>query len=392
MPNIRIPLMRSTFFQEKETREKLAEFVRTADRLSMGKECEAFEKEFAVFQERTFATMVSNGSAANLALVQALLNLGRLKQGDRVGVSAVTWATNVMPLMQLGLVPVAIDCASKHLNTTSKALEEHITSLAAFFLTNALGFCGDLDAIVALCHKHNVLLMEDNCESLGTRYQKKLLGNFGVASTFSFFVGHHLSTIEGGMICTDDEELHDMLVMVRAHGWDRNLSDARKHELRTKYNVDDFHAKYTFYELAYNVRPTEIAGFLGRVQLPLLQATLVKREENFRAFQGAVHSRPDLYRPLATDHIDFIANFSMPIICTSPKVRMTAVGRFDTAGIENRPVIAGDITRHPFWKKSLSPAKCEEAEHIHACGFYLPNHPDLSKAEVQEICDLIAHA
>lgn len=380
--------MRSTFFDEARTRDRLAAFVQTAPRMSMGKECADFEKSFALWQERKHAVLVSNGSAANLGLLQALLNLGRLKRGDKVGISAVTWATNVMPIMQLGMIPVAIDCGVEHLNVTSATLKKKIGSLKALFITNVLGFCGDLDVIRDLCAEKNVILLEDNCESLGTRYKETLLGNFGLASTFSFFVGHHLSTIEGGMICTDDKELADMLIMVRAHGWDRGLDEAVQQTLRKKHSIDDFHAKYTFYVPAYNIRATEIAGFLGSLQLPMLQETIVKRERNFQAFQDAVSRRPDLYHPIDVSHIAHVSNFAMPVITKSPTILEEAIRRFDAAGVEIRPVIAGDITRHPFWTEALPKADCPNASLIHAQGFYFPNNPDLTDEEVALLCRL----
>ncbi len=142
-----------------------------------------------------------------------------------------------------------------------------------------MGFCHDIGDIKRLCQKKRVLLIEDNCESLGSRINKTLLGNFGMASTFSFFVGHHLSTIEGGMICTDDEELCHMMTMVRAHGWDRNLPRHEKKALRTLYNVPEFLAKYCFYNLGYNLRPTDINGFLGNNQLPYLNKVIAQREK-----------------------------------------------------------------------------------------------------------------
>lgn len=368
---------------------KLAEFVRTTHMLSMGERCRKFELEFATLQERRFAVLVCNGSAANLGLIQALLNLGRLKRGDKVGVSSVTWATNVMPLMQLGLVPVALDCSIDHLNVTSAELEKHIKDLRAVFLTNVLGLCGDIDAVKALCDKHKVLLLEDNCESLGTRYKGKLLGNYGEASTFSFFVGHHLSTIEGGMICTDDEELYEMLVMVRAHGWDRNISEKTRAGLRKKHKVDDFRAKYTFYESAYNLRPTEITGFLGTLQLPMLNGTIDKRLKNFRRFQEAVAKKPDWYYPLQAGHIERLSSFAMPVVTKSPAILADAVKRFTAAGVENRPIIAGNIQEHPFWTKEFSSPLCKNAHVIHTQGLYFPNNPDLSDAEVQSLCALV---
>ncbi len=389
MPAIRIPLMRSTFFDEATTKKKLADFILGATRLSMGDECKKFEADFAAYQERKHAVLVSNGSTANLGLIQALLNLGRLKKGDKVGVSALTWATNVMPLMQLGLVPVAIDCDLTHLNITAAELTKRIKSLKAMFITNVLGMCGDIDVIKALCDKHEIILIEDNCESLGTRYKGKLLGNYGVASTFSFFVGHHLSTIEGGMICTDDEELANMLIMVRAHGWDRNLPATAQQKLRKESGVDDFYAKYLFHYPAYNIRATEITGFLGTTQLPLLDDTIAKRRKNFEAFHKAVAKKPELYHSLSVDHIEHLSSFAMPVITKSHDILRKTLKRFDDAGVETRPVIAGDITEHPFWKNALPKADCPTARIVHSQGFYFPNNPDLTEEEVELLCELV---
>ncbi len=381
--------MRSTFFAEEDTREQLAAFVRRTSRLSMGEECARFEQAFAAYQQRRYAVLVANGSLANLGLIQALLNVGRLQKGDRVGVSAVTWATNVMPLLQLGLVPVAVDCSIDHLNVTSQTVEEHVDDLRTLFLTNALGFCGDIDRIRSLCSAHDVVLIEDNCESLGTRYRGTMLGNFGLASTFSFFVGHHLSTIEGGMICTDDEELYHMLLMVRSHGWDRSLPADKQQALRSAHGVDDFHARYTFYASAFNLRPTEITGFLGSLQLPLLERTIQRRQQNFRRFQAAIAGRPDLYHSLAVDHLERISNFAMPVIARSEDILQRTLRRFEAAGIEIRPIIAGDISLHPFWRASLPPASCPGARKIHAQGFYFPNNADVTDDEVDLLCDLL---
>lgn len=389
MSTIRVPLMKSTFFDEAQTREKLADFIRKTSRLSMGPECQAFEKAFEAYQHRKHAVLVGNGSLANLGLIQALMNLGRLKKGDRVGVSAVTWATNVMPLMQLGLIPVAIDCELSHLNVSSVLLQKHIKHLKAFFLTNVLGFCGDIDAIRSLCDEHDVILIEDNCESLGTRYKGTLLGNFGVASTSSFFVGHHMSTIEGGMIATDDEELAHMLTMVRAHGWDRSLPPEKQQALRAQYNVDDFHAQYTFYESAYNLRPTEITGFLGSLQLPMLEETIEKRLEHYLRFHASALKRTDLYHPLESEHIERISSFAMPVVAKTVEILQTTMKRFSDAGIEIRPIIAGNIAAHPFWKKELPETSCPNADVIHSQGFYFPNNVDLEPSDVDLLCSLL---
>src|SRR3989338_1610457 len=278
-----IKLIKSTFYQERETKDKLTNFIGRTSQLSFGPECEKFEKNFAEYQGRKYCIFFNSGSSANLALIQALLNSGQLKPGNEVGFSALTWATNVMPLIQLGLRPVPIDIELDTLNISSKKVTESLKNkgLKALFITNLLGFCHDIDQIKKICQDQNMILIEDNCEALGTVYKGKKLGNFGLASTFSFFVGHHMSTIEGGAVCTDDKDLAKMLKMVRAHGWDRHLELSDRKTLKDKHGIKDFHANYTFYDLAYNLRPTEVNGFLGNNQIQYLDEIIKNRHNNF---------------------------------------------------------------------------------------------------------------
>ncbi len=177
--------------------------------------CELFEKNFAKWQKRKYCVFLNSGSSANLAIIQALLNLRKIKKGDKVGFSALTWSTNVMPLIQLGLQPIPIDIELETLNVSSelvgKIIKKH--KIKMLFLTNLLGFCSDIDKIRSICDKSKVILIEDNCEALGTLYKGTKLGNYGLASTFSFYVGHHMSTIEGGAVCTDSERLANMLTL-----------------------------------------------------------------------------------------------------------------------------------------------------------------------------------
>ena len=189
-----------------------------------------------------------------------------------------------MPIIQIGLNPIPIDIELNTLNISSNKLEEFLkkTSLKVLFLTNLLGFCGDLDKIRKTCKEKKIILLEDNCESLGSVYKGKNTGNFGLASTFSFYVGHHMSTIEGGAVCTDDKELSVMLKMVRAHGWDRNLEKRDQGEIRQKNKIRlDFYGLYSFYDLGYNLRPNEINGFLGNNQLRYIKEINKKRNSNF---------------------------------------------------------------------------------------------------------------
>lgn len=384
-----IKLVKSSFYEERKTKSALSAFVKSADIFSMGEQCAKFESAFARKQRRKFAVFVSSGSSANLVLIQALLNMGLLEKGDRVGFSALTWATNVMPLIQLGLKPTAIDCELSTLNVSLSILKRAPLP-KALFLTNVLGFCDDIEEIRKWCSAKKILLLEDNCEALGSKASGRLLGNFGLASTFSFFVGHHLSTIEGGMICTDDEKLFHMLIMVRAHGWDRNLPPTAQKEIRKAHGVDGFFSKYTFYHLGYNARPTEISGFLGVSQLPYLDEIVKRRVRNFKAFQRAVLKNAD-FIPLNVAHMDTVSNFAMPVIAKTAEAFEKYRARFVESGVEIRPVIAGDITQHPFYASYAAGEEvCVNALHVHRHGFYFPNNPELTDKEVMLLCGLLA--
>lgn len=384
-----IRLIKSTFYREDETKQALADFILKTDILSMNGQCHAFEGAFAAKQQRKHAIYVTNGSVANLLLIQAMLNLGLFKRGDRIGFSALTWPTNVMPLIQLGLVPVAIDCELDTLNVSPDKLSEHIDGLSGLFLTNVLGFCDNLPALASLCDEKGIILLEDNCESLGSEVNGRLLGNFGLASTFSFFVGHHMSTIEGGMVCTDDDNLYEQLVIARAHGWDRNLPPAVQDKLRAEADVDAFYAKYTFYDLASNFRPNEINGFIGNTQLPYWDDIIGKRAENFAAFRTAMEANDDFCQ-YDLSHMDVVSNFSMPIICKTPELAKQYRSRFEAAEVEIRPVIAGNMTKQPFYQKYVSDtAPRPNSDLVHSNGFYFGNNPEMTKDEIDTLCNLL---
>lgn len=387
-----IPLMKSAFLYEKETLKALGEFIATAPRLSMDVQCRAFEKKFAEFQGSKDAILFNSGGSANLAMLQALKNIGRLKEGDRIGFSALTWSTNVMPIIQLGMVPVPVDCEVETLNVMSNNLRRVIETqnIKAFFVTNVLGFCGDLFAIRKLCEEFKVILIEDNCEALGTELKEGKTGTFGIMASFSFFVAHHMSSIEGGMICTNDEELGEMLRIVRANGWDRNLTALQQHKWRSKFNIQsEFEAKYTFYDLGYNLRPTEITGFLGTYQMQFLEETIQKRQANYLYMEGISKSNVDLIT-IDRSHISKLSNFSYPVVCTTSEKREYYIRQFSGAGIEIRPLIAGNMTKQPFYKKYCSEvAHLPNTDFLHENSFYFGNYPELSETDLETIASCL---
>lgn len=373
--------MKAALLHERESIKALADWLITyPPRLSMDVQCARFERAFADWQGRKHAVLFNSGASANLAILQAYKNLGRLQAWDAIGFSALTWATNVMPIQQLGFRAVPIDVDPCTLNVMSYTIES-LSNLDALFITNALGYLPDLDRIRALCHECEVMLIEDNCESLGSELPSGKAGNFGHAASFSFFVAHHMSTIEGGMAVTDDEPLAEMLRMVRANGWDRNLTASQQARWRTKHQVkSEFEAKYTFYVSAYNLRPTEITGFLGVQQLQHLESNLNARAAHFDALEAIAENNHDLM-PLTRDHMTRLAPFAFPVVCKTPELRNEYVRRFGGAGVEIRPIIAGNVTRHPFYADGA--VALPGADYVEACGLYFGLYPDLTASDME---------
>lgn len=384
-----IKLIKSTFYNEEKVKKKLCRFIERSTQLSFGKECQTFEKNFAKYQGRKHCVFLNSGSSANLAIIQALLNLGKIKKGDNIGFSALTWSTNVMPIIQCGMNAIPVDIELNTLNVSSKKLRETIKkySLKLLFITNLLGFCDDIDEIKRICDEKKIILIEDNCESLGTVYKGKLLGNYGLASTMSFYVGHHMSTIEGGAVCTDNEQIATMLGIVRAHGWDRNLTEKRQFKIRNKFKVNStFYSRYTFYDLGYNLRPTEINAFIGNVQLTYLDEIIKKRRDNFMKLAIPIYSQTEKYYPIQYSHIDFLSNFAVPVVCKSVEIRDDLVKKCE-GKVEIRPIVGGDMALQPFFKKYMKGFDTNgiNAKVAHEQGLYFGNNPELTAKEISQI-------
>lgn len=381
-----INLIKSTFYNEKLTKSRLCKFIQNARQLSLGKQVNDFEVDFSKWQGRKYSVMFNSGSSANLALVQVLINLGKIKTGDPVGFSAVTWSTNVMPIINLKLNPVPIDIELDTLNISSRSvIEAHKKhKFKLLFITNLLGYSADLDRIRNFCAKNKIVLIEDNCESLGSVYKNRKLGNFGFASTFSFYVGHHLSTIEGGMVCTDDTEINTMLRIVRSHGWDRHLTPFEQGKLRKNFKVDEFYGKYTFYDVGYNLRPTEIQGFLGSDQLKYLDTMVNKREKNYKKLEK-IYSNPDFIE-MSTVGMTKFSNFAFPLICKTKHVRDKYLALAKKEGIEVRPIVAGNINRQAFFMKHVGrDFHLPNAERVHHTGFYFGNNAEMTEKEIRTL-------
>ena len=193
-----------------------------------------------------------------------------------------------------------------------------------------------------------------------------------------------MSTIEGGMVCTDDNELAEMLQIVRANGWDRNLKAEQQLKWRKKFNIkSEFDAKYTFYDLGFNFRPTEISGFIGLYQLKFLEENIQIREKNYFQLEAIVRDNPDLII-LDHSHLKFISSFAFPVLCKTPELRDNYMYQFSGAGVEIRPMIAGNIQKQPFYSKYVkTKIELPGTDFIHNCGFYCGNYPELSEIDLE---------
>lgn len=272
-----------TTFSEEE--KKVIYEVVESDRFTMEERVKKFEKEFAKFFGKKYAVMVNSGSSANLVALASLFfkKENPLKRGDEVIVPSISWATTYYPFQQYGLKLKFVDVNLETLNYDLSLLEEAITPKTKMIVTvSVLGNPNYFDEIDTLCKKYNIYLFDDNCESMGAEYNGKYSGTYGIVNTFSTFFSHHISTIEGGVILTDDFEIYSLCKSLRNHGWTR---DQDKNSPIFKKKEDDFFEAYRFILPGYNVRPTEIQGALGSVQLKKLPKFLRIRRENARYFQ-----------------------------------------------------------------------------------------------------------
>ena len=354
-------------------------------RLTKGELTLDLENKWASKIGTKYSVFVNSGSSSILLTLAALKQLNRLKN-NKVVVPSLSWATDVSSPMLLGLTPIMCDCNLQDLSCDLDYLENLFENHnpGALILVSPLGLVPKMKSIIELCKKYEVLLLEDVCESMGSKYKGKYLGTFGIASFFSMYYGHHLSTIEGGFINTDDEELYHMLLMMRSHGWDRDLPKWKQNELRSKHSCSDFDALYNFYVPGFNLRATDLQAFIGLRAIDNLDNYCHLRNKNFLYY---IDNLKGNLLKIKNRKDNFISNFAMPIVHKNKDI---IVNNLISENIEVRPLIAGNMATKPMWKHKypivLSLPNCELIEKY---GFYVPNHQNLSKKDISKIIDII---
>jgi CDP-4-dehydro-6-deoxyglucose reductase, E1 len=373
--SFKYPLATTTWDQaEYDTMQK----VIASGMFTMGAQVLAYEQAFAQYFGSKYAVMVNSGSSANLLMVAALFfsknEALRLKAGDEVIVPAVSWSTTYHPLQQYGLRVKFVDIDLNTLNFDMDALASAITDKTRLvFAVNLLGNPNDFSAIQQLIGGRNIVLMEDNCESMGATFEARQAGTFGVMGSFSSFFSHHISTMEGGMIVTSDEELYHILLSIRAHGWTRNLP---KHNKVTGVKSDDpFEESFKFVLPGYNVRPLELSGALGIEQLKKLPSLIENRRVNGALFQAAMADNPLVMIQQETGQSSWFG-FSLIIRPEADLTRAQLVKKLNEGGFECRPIVAGNFAKNEcvkYFDHEIH-GDLKNADYLDSKGLFIGNH------------------
>jgi len=352
--------------------------VIASDMFSMGPEVKAYEEEFAGHFGTRFAVMVNSGSSANLLMTAALFYTQndklKLQPGDEVIVPAVSWSTTYYPMGQYGLRMKFVDIDAGTLNYDLDALRDAVTDKTrAIMVVNLLGNPNEFNAINEIIAGRDIVVIEDNCESMGATFDGKQAGTFGVMGSYSSFFSHHISTMEGGMVVTDDEELYHVMLSLRAHGWTRNLPK-ENHVTGTKSD-DPFYESFRFVLPGYNLRPLEMSGALGREQIRKLPGLIEGRRANGALVQERL-SNHHLFTIQQEIGQSSWFGFSLVLRPDAGITRPDFVAKLLEKGFECRPIVAGNFARSEvmrFFPHDIH-GDLPNADYIDANGLFIGNH------------------
>ena len=381
---VRYPLAKETI--NEDDIDALIDWLKTYPRLTKGKYTAEFERKWAEWIGTKYAVNVNSGSSANLLMFYALITMNRLKS-KKVIVPAIGWATTISPVIQFGLEPIMVDMDQNtygiDLDETENLLKND--DIGAIIFVQQLGVPHYKDRLLELCKKYEVPLLEDACAALGSSYEDgTMVGQVGDMSSFSFYFGHQLSTVEGGMINTDDVELYHTLLMLRSHGWGKDLPKGLYKQKMIENNIDTFHEPFTFLVPGFNVRSTDLQAFLGCRQVDKADWVAQRRYENHL-----------LYTKLLGDSFehqmygnDKPASISFSILAKNEEHRKQVISKLVENGIETRIFSAGNLGLHPFWVNRFGEFHGKVADKIHSRGVYLPNYPELTEEDINFISDV----
>ena len=390
-PNSKKISLTTPSFGKEEIMEAIDSLLSTF--VTMGKKVYKFEAMFAKYIGMHFGTMVNSGSSSNLISLEILANPmveNGLKPGDEIITPALTWSTTVFPILDVNAVPVFVDSDPNSLTIDINQLEASLSDKTrAIMPVHLLGYPCDMDYIMDFAEDNNLFVIEDCCEAHGALWNGKKVGSFGDLSSFSFFFSHHITTIEGGIVLTNNEHFNNLAKSLRAHGWVRERPD--KDELIEKYS--DLDSRFLFVNKGYNLRPTEIQGAFGIHQIEKLESFIKIRETNADYWISALEGvERNIALPVVEKNVRH-AWFGFPLIVkdNAPYKRTDIISYLESNGIETRPIMAGNMAKQPGielfnWRKI---GNLEIATDVMNNGFFFGNHPGIGKKEREYIVEKI---
>jgi CDP-6-deoxy-D-xylo-4-hexulose-3-dehydrase len=380
---IKYPLAKETITEVEI--QRLIDWLETTPRLTKGELTIEFEKKWAEYIGTKYSVFVNSGSSANLLMIYALKEMGKLK--GKVIVPSVGWITTISPLLQFGIEPIMVDADEKTFGIDLEQTEFLLKTedISAIIFVQVLGVPHYKEELLNLSKKYNVPLLEDGCAALGSSYEDgTMVGQVGDMSTFSFYFGHQFSTIEGGMINTDDEDLYHMLLMLRSHGWGKDLPKDLYKQKMDDNNVDSFHEPFTFLVPGFNLRSTDLQANFGLMQIEKADWISEMRTENHIEYAKQLDGHFE-FQDWGNDNP---CSISFGVLAKSKEHRKEVVGRLVDNGIETRIFSAGNLGLHPFWVNRFGEFHGKVADKIHSRGFFLPNYPELEIDDINFISEV----
>ncbi len=370
---------------EDKDKEILINFIKSTDRFTQFEKVKKFEFEWSNWQGCKFSTFVNSGSSADLIMLDAVKEFLGIPNGSEVLVPATTWITNITSVIQNNLVPKFIDINLNDLSFDYKKLEQAVTPKTKIILiTHLIGIPANIKKIKKIAAKHKLILLEDCCESHGALHENKKVGNFGLASAFSFYWGHHFTSVEGGMICTDNEDLNDLFILKRSHGLARELNPNKHQQYKNKYPEIDFN--FLFLTKGYNFRNTELNAVLGNEQLKHLDNYIKIRNLNYgkylKIIKNIAHKLYLLSHP-------GISSFCLPFIFRNETDKLKLQEQFRLNQIEYRPVISGNLLRQPCLTEYGNYRDFTNAEILHLNGIYIGNNQFVNEERLDLLDNII---
>lgn len=382
------PLMKNNI--TRSDLDALIKFLMGNPILTQSENVREFESEWSEWLGVKYSVFVNSGSSANLISIAALKQI--VGSGGEIIVPALTWVSDISSVLFCGFTPKFVDVNPKTLGMDDEQVIDKLTpNTRAVFLTHAQGFNGLTDRLLDTLKARNIPLIEDVCESHGAEFRKNKLGSFGWVSNFSFYYAHHMSTIEGGMVCTDSEEVYQICRMLRSHGMVREMTNEKLNESYVNENPE-LNPDFIFAFPAYNMRNTELGAVLGRSQLARLDANNGKRRRNFKLFLELLD--PTKYQ--TEFDLNGSCNYAFNLILKRPDHEFCnrVMAALDEHGVEFRRGSAGggNQLRQPYLRGVVGENEFKNfpvVEHIHFFGLYLGNYPDLTGEKIKALCGIL---